>query len=310
MRDIFLHSIETFTQVIERQSFSAAAEQPAVRKQIRMLERHLGVWLVDRAGKRSVPTQAGAALPRHAQAFSRTVVPAWDDASQHGPADGTRDEEKAALLRLGVEPSAGYLLPPSFWRGLRLRLPELEVKVHSWTTAEIARGLEQGGIDMGLVVLPTLAHSFDVRFIMQDELLLVASRKGKLPTKLTPAALAELPLLAYEPGGEMGTLLQGWFGKSGLHPIMKIGDIEVIKRLVMARLGYSILPGKALSRTDRQKLTLRRLTPRLYRKLALIVGEGEQSLRPAVQEAVDVFHAVAATLAPGPTEFPLQPIGA
>ena len=309
MRDTFLHSIEAFTQVVEQQSISGAARrlgltQPTVSLQIRMLEKRLGVRLVDRIGRRSVPTPAGMAFLKHAQTITGAIGTALDDMSQRNAADTERNAERAEQLRLGIDPSAGFLLPPAFWRELRQRLPELEVRVYSWPTAQIVEGLENDRIDLGIVNLPLPGQSFDVSSIIGDELVFIASSKdSRLPPKLTPAALAELPLLLYEPGGEMRRLLQAWFARAGFHPLMQIGDMEVIKRLVFAGLGYSILPRMALSREEREHLTLRRLTPRLYRKLALIVKNGDHPLNPCVQEAISLFHPFATTLLPEPREF-------
>lgn len=324
MRDSFLHNIEAFTQVVEQRSISGAARRlgltrPAVSQKIRMLEKRLGVQLVDRVGRRSVPTQAGATFMKHAQAITGAIFTALEEMSQHNAGDTRHEAQvetrhktgKAEQLHLGIEPSTGFLLPSPFWRDLRHRLPELEVKVYSWPTTQIVEGLERGRIDLGLVLLPSLGHSFDVRSIIQDELLLIASRKdGRLPANLTPAALTAPPLLAYDPGGEMCGLLQGWFGKAGFHPLMKIGDMGVIKRLVIAGLGYSILPGMALSRRERNRLALHRLTPRLHRKLALVVKEGDHPPSQSAQEAIRLFHRLAMSMAPGPVEFPLRPVSA
>lgn len=309
MRDTFLHSIEAFTQAIEQQSISGAARhlgltRPTVSLQIRMLEKRLGVQLVDRVGRRSVPTPAGVAFLKHAQTITGAIFTALEDMSQRNAAGTESNAQRAEQLRLGIEPSASFLLPPLFWRELRQRLPELEVKVYSWPTAQIVEGLGKGRIDLGIVILPPSRRSFDVSSIVGDELVFIASSKdNRLPPKLTPAALAELPLLLYEPGGEMRRLLQRWFARAGFHPLMQIGDMEVIKRLVLAGLGYSILPRMALSREEREHLTLRRLTPRLYRKLALIVKEGDHPLNQSVQEAISLFHPLATTLVPGPREF-------
>ncbi len=64
--------LQAFCAVVERRSFSHAAErlgvtQPAVSLQVRSLERRLGVQLLDRSGRRVEPTEAGARLYRNAQ---------------------------------------------------------------------------------------------------------------------------------------------------------------------------------------------------------------------------------------------------
>src|SRR5581483_4742163 len=64
--------LAAFCAVVERRSFSQAAEQlgvtqPAVSLQIRSLEKRLGVQLVDRSGRRVEPTEAARRLYRSAQ---------------------------------------------------------------------------------------------------------------------------------------------------------------------------------------------------------------------------------------------------
>src|SRR2546430_12256303 len=64
--------LHAFCEVVERKSFSQAAErlgvtQPAVSLQVRALEKRLGTQLLDRSGRRVEPTEAGAKLYRSAQ---------------------------------------------------------------------------------------------------------------------------------------------------------------------------------------------------------------------------------------------------
>src|SRR3954464_7520994 len=64
--------LAAFCAVVERKSFSQAAEQlgvtqPAVSLQIRSLEKRVGQQLLDRSGRRVEPTEAGRRLYRNAQ---------------------------------------------------------------------------------------------------------------------------------------------------------------------------------------------------------------------------------------------------
>src|SRR5438874_11337306 len=64
--------LAAFCAVVERQSFSQAAArlgvtQPAVSLQVRALEKRVGKQLLDRSGRRVVPTEAGLRLYRGAQ---------------------------------------------------------------------------------------------------------------------------------------------------------------------------------------------------------------------------------------------------
>jgi DNA-binding transcriptional LysR family regulator len=64
--------LQAFCAVVERRSFSQAAErlgvtQPAISLQVRALEKRLGTQLLDRSGRRVEPTEAGLRLYRGAQ---------------------------------------------------------------------------------------------------------------------------------------------------------------------------------------------------------------------------------------------------
>jgi DNA-binding transcriptional LysR family regulator len=64
--------LQAFCEVVERKSFSLAAErlgvtQPAVSLQVRALEKRLGTQLFDRSGRRVEPTESGLKLYRSAQ---------------------------------------------------------------------------------------------------------------------------------------------------------------------------------------------------------------------------------------------------
>src|SRR5919202_1626061 len=67
-----LYKLRVFCEVIERQSFTLAAEhlfttQPAISVHMRSLEQVFGTRLVYREGRRSLPTEAGEAVYRYAR---------------------------------------------------------------------------------------------------------------------------------------------------------------------------------------------------------------------------------------------------
>jgi DNA-binding transcriptional LysR family regulator len=88
--------LQAFCEVVDRKSFSLAAEklgvtQPAVSLQVRALEKRLGTQLLDRSGRRVEPTESGLKLYRSAQrllALEEEIVSELaDDAT--GALDGT-----------------------------------------------------------------------------------------------------------------------------------------------------------------------------------------------------------------------------
>ena len=69
--DFTLRELEIFTKVVELESFSKAAEkvflvQASVSERIASLEKKVGTRLLDRLGRKVVPTAAGELLYKHA----------------------------------------------------------------------------------------------------------------------------------------------------------------------------------------------------------------------------------------------------
>ena len=57
-------------------------------------------------------------------------------------------------------------------------------------------------------------------------------------------------------------------------PVMQLGSIEAIKRMVRAGLGYSIVPRMAVEHPqDRIGLNVQSLTPLLYRQLGVVMRQ-------------------------------------
>lgn len=263
--------LRAFIEVVELGSFSAAARrlnvtQPAVSQQLRQLERRLGVRLIERVGRLARPTAAGAELLVHARRTKADLEAAVAAMARYAKGAGGR-------VHLGTGATACiYLLPPAL-RQLRRRFPDLEIVVSTGNTGDMLRAVEANSIDLALVALPAPGRMFDVAPVLEDEYVVVAPRGMSLPAKATPAALARLPLLLYEPGGNTRQLVDAWFarGRVAPKPVMELGSVEAIKELVAAGLGCAVLPRMAVRRReDRARFGLKSLEPRLYRTLALV----------------------------------------
>lgn len=286
MRGLNLDQLQTFADVVRLGSFSAAAQrlnltQPAVSLQIRQLEQKLGVTLIERTGRRATPTAAGRELLAHAHRIDAAVTAALEDVAQHAKTIGGR-------VRLGTGATACiYLLPPAL-SDLRRRFPKLEIVVRTGNTVDIVRAVEENDLDLGLVTLPVPGRSLEVTPLLEDDFVAVGSAAAALPAAMTPALLAERPVVLYEPGAHTRTIIDAWFARAGiaLKPAMELGSVEATKQLVAAGLGCSILPAMALTAENRKsKLVVRPLKPRLSRKLGLVMRR-DKPLNRALRETV------------------------
>jgi DNA-binding transcriptional LysR family regulator len=82
----------------------------------------------------------------------------------------------------------------------------------------------------------------------------------------------------YEAGGHARRVVDDWFMRAGHSPkpVMELGSVEAIKKLVGAGMGCAVLPQLALAGRAGDRLIARALTPRLHRRLALVLRRDKQ----------------------------------
>lgn len=291
MSNVSLDQLRRFADVVELGSFSAAADragisQPAVSLAVRQLEKRLGSRLVERVGRRARPTAAGSELMLHAARIDDVVAAMLDGMARH--ASGA-----VGRVRLGTGATACiYLLPPIL-RGLRQRLPSIEITVSTGNTADVVKAVEDNLLDIGLVTMPVSGRMLEVIPVCDDEFVAIQAIDGPpLPAVVTAEALSRLPLLLYEPGANTRRLADEWFARAGvrLQPVMSLGSVEAIKQLVAAGLGAAILPRLSVPDGGSAGLVIRSLTPRLSRRLVLVLRR-DKPLGRALKAMIDALRA-------------------
>ena len=271
MMTLNLGYLATFRLVVQRGSFSAAADvlgisQPAVSLQVRQLEQFLQTRLIERTGRGVKATAAGMALLSHGERIEQAVneaVQSVNDCSQN--VSGT--------ISLGTGATACIHLLPPLLQQLRERYPMLVVGVTTGNTQDITRAVEENRLDMGLVTLPASGRGLDITAVMREEFVFISA---DAQAEFSPEGLQSLPLIAFEAGSGTRALIDGWFQQAGLQvtPVMQLGSIEAIKRMVAAGLGYSIIPRMAVTRRyDSEGLHVRSLSPLLYRQLGVVLRQ-------------------------------------
>lgn len=292
MRRLNLDHLAAFAAIVEHGGVSVAAErlnlsQPALSVQIRQLERSLGLSLFERVGRRIEPTAAGRKLLPHIRRIDEAVAGALHSMADHA-------QSVAGQIRIGTGATACiYLLPPIL-RRLRDRFPRLEIVVRTGNTPDILSGLEQNTLDVGLVTLPAPGHALASEPLVEDEIVAVFSRDAQVPEKVEAAALVEIPVLLYEPGGNSRRVIDDWFraAEVDLKPAMELGSIEAIKQLVAAGLGCGLLPRLAVADAEAASgLLVRSLTPRLFRRIGLVLRRDKVPDR-SLSEAIAALRSI------------------
>jgi DNA-binding transcriptional LysR family regulator len=283
-----LRQLRTFLAVVEIGSISTAARslnltQPAASQQLRELERLFRVRLLERAAGKVRPTAAGMALLDPARRAQAAIDDAVTAVAAHRKGESGR-------VRLGTGATACIYLLPSILSAVKGRMPGLEIVIATGNSADMARHVETGELDIALVTLPvTHRRSLSVTRLITDPLVaLLPTALARDAPGLSATQVARLPLILYETGGTTRAIIDAWFRRAGVAPapIMQLDSIETIKVLVSGGLGASIMPTMALS-VQPPGTVMRRLRPTIERQLGIVLRREkvlDRGLRGVLEE--------------------------
>ena len=287
-----IRQLKYLMSVVRRGSMRAAADenfvtQPAVSIQLKKLEEEVGEKLVNRSGRRLVPTETGAYFIRYA-----------DDILQRIEALGKTMQELKGLqsgyLRIGAIDSASvYVLPPVF-RSFRKKHPGVEIRVTVSDTRGLIDSLNSGEVELAIVTLPHSGEGFTVLPVYIDQMVLVAHSRHELSRMKRPTlrAVADVGLIMYPSQSTTRRLIERVFIENEISPraIMEISSPEAMKRLTEAGLGASILPFQVVAPEVRRG-TLKVIPTgraRFSRTLGLVYRD-ESALSPAGRVFLDML---------------------
>jgi DNA-binding transcriptional LysR family regulator len=286
------HHLTVFDAVAQEKSVGKAGRrlrisQPAVSKQLQLLEHALGTKLVDRLPRGVRLTTAGQLLA----GYARRVLKLAEEA-EHAIAD--LEGLRAGTLIVGASTTIGtYFLPELLARYRKLH-PHVDLSLEVANTHVIQRYLHERRVDValteGFVHMPELqAHEF-----LRDELIAILPPRHSL-TRESPVHLKRFcqePLLMREQGSGTREVIEEALRKNGIEirPLMTLGSTEAIKRSVAAGVGVSFVS----SLTIRQELHDGRLATvplggfRLKRALHVVQAR-DQSASAAVRAFLDLL---------------------
>ncbi|MBE1236502.1 LysR family transcriptional regulator [Phaeovibrio sulfidiphilus] len=268
--------LKSFLQIMETGSFSAAAErieltQPALSRQISILEQEVGETLFRRTGRGAEPTEAGLLLAEHARSILDSI-----EAARHAMA--SRHEEVMGRVAVGLPPSIGVRLTAPLVDHFRHRHPLVHLCVVEELSGFVQDGLLAGWIDTGILYAQTVHPALFHEPLMTEELMLI-SHPDLMPDTGSPnspvpiQALAELPVLMPSRRHGMRSLIDQALlsHRMTLNTAIETDSLRVSSELAKRKLGVFIHAPSAFERDLKSgALVARPLgTPPLKRAIVL-----------------------------------------
>jgi DNA-binding transcriptional LysR family regulator len=158
-----LRRLQYFVAVARERNFTRAAEQlhiaqPALSRQVRLLEQELGVELLHRTTHDFELTAAGAFLLERGP----TVLASFDELWR---AVGAYGAGKRGRVLIAYGASASYETAPRLVRALAERHPDVEITTAVRSVGEMVSGLRAGSLDLGIVRCPPQMANLEARAI-------------------------------------------------------------------------------------------------------------------------------------------------
>ena len=245
-----LRQLRTLAEVVDRGSFSAAAEalgisQPAVSQQIRALESDVGAKLLER-GRRTRLTDRGRVVDRYARrmlALSEEFRREMDD-----------DGELTGPLVIGSSTGLGEHLMPLLLGAFRGQHPGVRVSLRIEATANVIDHVLERELELGVVGAVRPHRGLVYEPFLRDRVILAVPPGHRFAGRMvTLAELVSEPLIVMQPGAGVRSVIDDELRKAGVRPrdlriAMELGLQESAKAAVEAGYGVSFLSQLAVER--------------------------------------------------------------
>ncbi len=234
--------------VAETGSVTRAAEllnlvQPAVSRQLRMLEEDVGVVLFRRGRQGMELTGDGRTLVEYA----RRALDQLDRArAELKPDDGLL----GGIVSVGLLPSVCDLLSSRLVKAVSQEQPGIRIRIVMGYAGHLQQWLSSGEVDLALLYDPATSPDLMVRPLLEESLWVVGLKDSGLDSQ-TPVHIADLanhPLIL--PGASHGlrSLVEHACAAQSvrLNVVAETNSMTVQKSLVLGGHGWTILPSIAI----------------------------------------------------------------
>lgn len=241
--------LKAFLTIADTGNVTRAAEilnlvQPAVSRQVRLLEEDLGQVLFDRERYGMVLTEAGQSLV----AYARRAMLELDRARAEitGNQGGVR-----GLVTVGLLPSTADVLSSALVSALAASHPGIRVRIASAYAGTLRQWLNSGEVDVALLYGAERAADMHATALIDEPLWIIGLPDEKLrahrPVQL--ARLSDRPMVLPSAPHGIRTLVEHAcaVSKTTLNVSVETNSLSVQRSLVLGGHGLTILPPLAVA---------------------------------------------------------------
>lgn len=236
--------LRTLIHVAELGSLSKAADrlriaQPALSRQIRLLEEELGVRLFDRHGRGMIATDQGQDVLRHA-------LRVMTELEEIRATVADEDAPLRGHVSIGMPPTVADILSEPLVAAFRGTHPDATLRIVSAYSGYLLDWMHRGEIDAAILYDPKYARTLRVQPLLEEVLFLIGPPGAGLSQDVAVdfADLENERLLLPSHGHGLRAILDKCADGCGfaLHVPVEADSYATLKSLVHSGHGSTILP--------------------------------------------------------------------
>ena len=235
-----LRQLRYFVSVARERSFTKASEklhiaQPALSRQIQLLEDEFGVELLHRTAKGAHTTEAGRRFKEMAEFVLNYVAEMKPSLTQFA-------SKPSASIVVGLPPSLAFMLAPRLVEETQRRFPLVTLRIIEGLSVFLAEWLEEFRLDLAVLTDYGPIAGIERHFIEEDDMVFVGTpAKLKKYDKTIPLKdVEDFPLLITH---GFRSIISEHFAAEHIEPNyhMELDSIPIAKEMVLRGLYCSIL---------------------------------------------------------------------
>lgn len=239
-------TLRLLAALAEAPSVGAAARrvsmaQPNASRTIALIERRIGVRLIDRSPRGSTLTQDGRLVATWAQE-------SLDSVERFTLATQALTDNGSAKVSVGASQTVAEYLAPLWISRLQRTHPKVTVVLHMHNSEQVVEGITDGRFDIGFIESPAVPSHLNLASILEDQLEIVVSpdhkwaRLADSGAPISRETLAATPLVVRELGSGTRALIdEALSPHDRAQPVSELNSTSAIIRAARQGVGPALL---------------------------------------------------------------------
>ena len=287
-----IQNFKTFCDLVETKSFSKAARlnevtQSAVSQQLKAMESHYDMLIIDRNQKKFRLTPQGTVL----YSTFKEILVLYEKLNceiqeMRNIVSGT--------IQISTVNSIGLHELPPYLKSFIKDFPSVNARVEYRRANLVYEDVLHGSADIGLVAFPVNHKELTTINFAQDELVVAMNPEHSLANKKT-LSISDLrgeEFISFERDIPTRKATDEMLSNAGVDVsvVMEFDNVETVKRALEINAGIAILPRHTvLNETERKQLVAIKLDNGIHVRPLAIIHKKNRILTPALRSFVELM---------------------